>query len=43
MEDGNVVKQGPPETIFGPDAEPRLRRFVQSVSDVPLALEAPTA
>ncbi|GAA3676896.1 amino acid ABC transporter permease/ATP-binding protein [Arthrobacter ginkgonis] len=43
MEDGNVVKQGPPETIFGPDAEPRLRRFVQSVSDVPLAVEAPAA
>ncbi|WP_308190767.1 amino acid ABC transporter permease/ATP-binding protein [Arthrobacter hankyongi] len=43
MEDGNVVKQGPPETIFGPDAEPRIRRFVQSVSDVPLEVQAPTA
>ncbi|WP_418202258.1 amino acid ABC transporter ATP-binding protein [Arthrobacter crystallopoietes] len=41
MEDGNVVKQGPPESLFGPDAEPRIKRFVQSVSDVPVTAQTP--
>ena len=31
MEDGCIVEQGPPEHIFGPDAQPRIREFVASV------------
>ncbi|MFT4468938.1 amino acid ABC transporter permease/ATP-binding protein [Arthrobacter sulfonylureivorans] len=41
MEEGRVVKQGPPEALFGPDAEPRIKRFVQSVSDVPVTAQTP--
>jgi polar amino acid transport system permease protein len=41
MEEGNVVKQGPPEALFGPGAEPRIKRFVQSVSDVPVTAQTP--
>ena len=31
MEDGCIVEQGPPEHMFGPDAQPRIRDFVASV------------
>jgi polar amino acid transport system permease protein len=41
MEDGAVGQQGPPESVFGSDADPRIKRFVQTVSDVPLTAEAP--
>lgn len=41
MEDGTVGQQGPPETVFGSNADPRIKRFVQTVSDVPVTMEAP--
>ncbi|WP_427005256.1 amino acid ABC transporter permease/ATP-binding protein [Pseudarthrobacter sp. H2] len=36
MEDGQVVTQGPPESVFGPDAGPRVRRFVADVGEAPI-------
>ncbi|GAA4028638.1 amino acid ABC transporter permease/ATP-binding protein [Arthrobacter methylotrophus] len=41
MEDGVVGQQGPPESVFGANADPRIKRFVQTVSDSPLTAETP--
>jgi polar amino acid transport system ATP-binding protein len=31
MEDGNIVAQGPPAHIFGPDAPTRVKEFVANI------------
>ncbi|NVN00407.1 amino acid ABC transporter permease/ATP-binding protein [Arthrobacter sp. SDTb3-6] len=41
MEDGAVGQQGPPESLFGANADPRIKRFVQTVSDAPIITETP--
>lgn len=41
MEDGSVGQQGPPEAVFGHDADPRIKRFVQTVSDAPITTSVP--
>jgi polar amino acid transport system permease protein len=41
MEDGSVGQQGPPESVFGPNADPRIKRFVHTVSDAVPDAETP--